>query len=205
MIGVLDYGVGNVAAYLKIFHGLNIPVIPISSPNDFALVDKIILPGVGSFDTAMRKLNGSGLRDALDQRVLKDHKPLLAVCIGMHMLGRSSEEGSLPGLGYIAGVTKKLTHSFTDKALIMPHMGWNDINMVQNDDLWEGISAAEGFYFLHSYAFFPDNTSSIIGTSYYGFDFACAVRLSNIYGFQFHPEKSQSSGIKILKNFLEIT
>ena len=203
MIGVLDYGVGNVGAYLKIFHGQNIPVMPIRSPNDFQLVDKIILPGVGSFDSAMRKLNESGLRETLDHAVLKDHKPLLAVCIGMHMLGRSSEEGSLSGLGYIAGVTKKLTHSFTGKALILPHMGWNDIFMVQEVDIWEGISAPEGFYFLHSYGFCPDTITSIIGTSYYGVDFACAVRLSNIYGFQFHPEKSLSNGLRLLRNFAE--
>jgi len=205
VIGVLDYGVGNVGAYLRIFHGQNIPVMPIRSASDFELVDKIILPGVGSFDSAMRKLNESGLRDALDHTVLKEQKPLLAVCIGMHMLGQSSEEGSLSGLGYIAGVTKKLTNSFIDKALILPHMGWNDIFMVQDVDIWEGISAPEGFYFLHSYAFSPDTTASIIGTSYYGFNFACAVRLSNIYGFQFHPEKSLSNGLRLLKNFAEQT
>ena len=203
MIGILDYGVGNVGAYLRIFHGPNIPVMPIRSVNDFELVDKIILPGVGSFDSAMRKLNSSGLRDALDHTVLKEHKPLLAVCIGMHMLGRCSEEGSLSGLSYIAGVTKKLPNSFKDKALTLPHMGWNDIVMVRDEDIWEGISAAEGFYFLHSYAFYPDTTVSKIGTSDYGFNFVCAVRSSNIYGFQFHPEKSLSNGLRLLKNFAE--
>ena len=203
MIGILDYGVGNVGAYLRIFHGQNIPVMPIRSVNDFELVDKIILPGVGSFDSAMRKLNSSGLRDALDHTVLKEHKPLLAVCIGMHMLGRCSEEGYLSGLSYIAGVTKKLPNSFKDKALTLPHMGWNDIVMVRDEDIWEGISAAEGFYFLHSYAFYPDTTVSKIGTSDYGFNFVCAVRSSNIYGFQFHPEKSLSNGLRLLRNFAE--
>ena len=203
MIGILDYGVGNVGAYLRIFHGQNIPVMPIRSVNDFELVDKIILPGVGSFDSAMRKLNSSGLRDALDHTVLKEHKPLLAVCIGMHMLGRCSEEGSLSGLSYIAGVTKKLPNSFKDKALTLPHMGWNDIVMVRDEDIWEGISAAEGFYFLHSYAFYPDTTVSKIGTSDYGFNFVCAVRSSNIYGFQFHPESiSTKVGMKLIKNFI---
>lgn len=203
MIGILDYGVGNVGAYLRIFHSQNISVMPIRSVNDFKLVDKIILPGVGAFDSAMRKLNESGLRDALDHKVLKDHKPLLAVCIGMHMLGRSSEEGSLSGLGYISGVTKKLPNLFMDKALTLPHMGWNDIGMVRNEDIWAGISAAEGFYFLHSYAFCPDTNVSIIGTTDYGLKFACAVRSSNIYGFQFHPEKSLSNGLRLLRNFAE--
>ena len=203
MIGILDYGVGNVGAYLRIFYSQNISVIPIRSTNDFKLVDKIILPGVGSFDPAMRKLNNSGLRDALDRMVLLEHKPLLAVCIGMHMLGRSSEEGSLSGLGYIAGVTKKLPSSLMERQLILPHMGWNDIIMGRDEDIWEGISAAEGFYFLHSYAFCPDTTACVIGTSDYSINFACAVKSSNIYGFQFHPEKSLSNGLRLLRNFAE--
>ena len=203
MIGILDYGIGNVGAYLRIFHSQNISVMPIRSVQDFKLVDKIILPGVGTFDSGMRKLNESGLRNTLDHSVLQEEKPLLAVCIGMHMLGRSSEEGSLSGLGYIEGVTKKLPNSLKDKTLMLPHMGWNDIGMARDEDIWTGISAAEGFYFLHSYAFFPDNNVSIIGTSDYGFNFVCAVRSSNIYGFQFHPEKSLSNGLRLLKNFAE--
>ena len=203
MIGILDYGVGNVGAYLRIFHGQNIPVMPIKSTRDFELADKIILPGVGSFDPAMRKLNESGLRDGLDQMVLEEKKPLLAVCIGMHMLGRRSDEGSLPGLGYIAGDTKNLSNLPMGKELMLPHMGWNDVAMDQDEDIWKGIRAAEGFYFLHSYAFYPDNTHSIIGTSNYGVNFCCAVRSSNIFGFQFHPEKSLSNGLCLLKNFAE--
>ena len=105
--------------------------------------------------------------------------------------------------GNRAGVNKKLPNSFKDKALTLPHMGWNDIVMVRDEDIWEGISAAEGFYFLHSYAFYPDTTVSKIGTSDYGFNFVCAVRSSNIYGFQFHPEKSLSNGLRLLKNFAE--
>jgi glutamine amidotransferase len=203
MIGILDYGVGNVGAFLRIFHYQNIPVMPISSAKDFELVDKIILPGVGSFDTAMRKLNESGLRDVLDKKVLEEQKPLLAVCIGMHMLGNSSEEGSLPGLGYIAGVTKNLTNSINNKALILPHMGWNDILINTNVKIWNGIRASEGFYFLHSFVFCPDVSTTIIGNSNYGANFTCAVKSSNIYGFQFHPEKSLSNGLRLLKNFAE--
>ena len=203
MIGVLDYGVGNVGAYLRIFHGQNIPVMPIKLTSDFELVDKIILPGVGSFDPAMRKLNESGLRSSLDKMVLQENKPLLAVCIGMHMLGRGSDEGSSPGLGYIAGDTKKLSNPPMGRRLTLPHMGWNDIAMDQDEDIWEGVRAAEGFYFLHSYAFYPDNSTSVIGTSDYGINFTCAVRSSNIFGFQFHPEKSLSNGLRLLKNFAE--
>ena len=132
MIGILDYGVGNVGAYLKIFHSQNIPVMPIKSPKDIAVADKIILPGVGSFDSAMQKLNSSGLRTVLDQAVLYEQKPLLAVCIGMHMLGRNSEEGTQSGLGYIEGSTKKLPKFSMNKQFILPHMGWNDVEIVQD-------------------------------------------------------------------------
>lgn len=201
MIGILDYGVGNVGAYLKIYHSQNIPVIPVNTPKTLEVVDKIILPGVGSFDSAMQKLDNSGLRTALDQAVLCERKPLLAVCIGMHMLGRNSEEGTQSGLGYIEGVTKKLPKLSVGKELILPHMGWNDVEIVQEEVIWKNINVIEGFYFLHSYAFFPDNSETIIGTSDYGLNFICAVRSSNIYGFQFHPEKSLSNGLCLLKNF----
>jgi len=203
VIGILDYGVGNVGAYLRIFHSQNISVMPIKLATDFELVDKIILPGVGAFDSAMRKLNDSGLRDTLDEMVLQHKKPLLAVCIGMHMLGHQSEEGSLAGLGYIGGVTKALTHLVNNKALMLPHMGWNEIGILRDDNLWTGVNTREGFYFLHSYAFFPDCAEATIGTIDYGINFACAVKSSNIYGFQFHPEKSLSNGLRLLTNFAE--
>ena len=202
MIGILNYGVGNVGAYLKIFHSQDIPVMPIGSASDFRLVDKIILPGVGAFDSAMRKLNKSNLRDALDNAVLHEKKTLLAVCIGMHMLGDSSQEGSLSGLGYIAGFTKELTSPLKGESLKLPHMGWNEIT-IKNEGIWKGINVTEGFYFLHSYAFYPDVEADIIGTCNYGLNFSCAVKSSNIYGFQFHPEKSLSNGIRLLKNFAE--
>ena len=205
MIGILDYGVGNVGAYLKIFHSQNIPVMPIKSPKDIAVADKIILHGVGSFDSAMQKLNSSGLRTVLDQAVLYEQKPLLAVCIGMHMLGRNSEEGTQSGLGYIEGSTKKLPKFSMSKQFILPHMGWNDVEIVQDEVIWKDINCIEGFYFLHSYAFFPDNPETIIGTSNYGLSFICAVRSSNIYGFQFHPEKSLSNGLCLLKNFAALS
>ena len=151
----------------------------------------------------MLKLNGSGLRDALDEMVLRRKTPLLAVCIGMHMLGDQSEEGSLSGLGYIGGVTKALKHLVNDKTVMLPHMGWNEIDILREDDLWTGVNTREGFYFLHSYAFFPDCTEATIGTIDYGINFACAVKSSNIYGFQFHPEKSLSNGLQLLTNFAE--
>ena len=203
MIGILDYGVGNVGAYLRIFHSHNIPVKPIRSADDFKEAEKIILPGVGAFDSAMQQLNESGLREQLDSFVLERHKPLLAVCIGMHMLGRSSEEGELPGLGYIAGVTRRLSVRPKEKTMILPHMGWNDVEIDSKEFIWKGIRVKEGFYFLHSYAFVPDQTESTIGSSVYGYRFSVGVRSGNVYGFQFHPEKSLLNGVTLLKNFAE--
>ncbi|MDB0049870.1 imidazole glycerol phosphate synthase subunit HisH [Pseudomonadales bacterium] len=201
MIGVLDYGVGNINAFLRIFHSQNISAMPIVSAGDFELVDKVILPGVGAFDVAMTKLNNSGLRDGLDNAVLNTNMPLLGVCIGMHMLGKYSEEGSLEGLNYIGGCTKKIpTHTLNER-ILLPHMGWNDVSNIGDNNIWVGINLSEGFYFLHSYMFVPDCQHSVIGTSEYAGIFASAVNVSNIYGFQFHPEKSLFNGIQLLTNF----
>ena len=204
MIGILDYGVGNVNAFLRIFYLKNIPAKVISSPHDYQDITKLILPGVGSFDNAMIKLNNSGLRDKLNYLVLKEDVPILGVCIGMHMLGRKSSEGNLDGLGYIDGVTEKLKTKANSNELVLPHMGWNDISIPQKDSIWDSINLKKGFYFLHSYAFVPDQYDSIIGSSSHGESFVCAVKSSNVYGFQFHPEKSLSNGIQLLTNFANL-
>ena len=204
MIGVLDYGVGNVSAFLRTFYLNDLPAKAVSSPDDYKSVNKLILPGVGAFDYAMEKFNNSGLRSKLDYLVMEENTPLLGVCIGMHMLGRASAEGNLDGLGYISGDTKKLQSRENDKVMVLPHMGWNDVTVPREDDIWEGVNLKEGFYFLHSYVFCPDQSNSIIGNSVYSENFVCAVRSSNVYGFQFHPEKSLSNGIKLLNNFAKL-
>ena len=186
------------------FYLSNISAKAISSPSDFESVSKIILPGVGAFDAAMGKLNNSGLRDKLDYLVMQENIPLLGVCIGMHMLGRSSSEGTLNGLGYISGITSKLEAKINNNRIVLPHMGWNEIYISNKNDIWNCIDLKKGFYFLHSYAFIPDQNNSIIGYSSYGKKFACAIKSSNVYGFQFHPEKSLSNGIKLLTNFANI-
>jgi imidazole glycerol-phosphate synthase subunit HisH len=201
MIGILDYGVGNVNAFLKIYKSLNIKAIPIKLKDDFKVINKIILPGVGSHDSTMKMLNLSGLRNDLDYSVKEKCLPLLGVCVGMHMLGKSSEEGKEPGLGYIDGVTKKFILSSDSIIKTLPHMGWNDISNAKNDFIWKNIDLMKGFYFLHSYYFSANNPTDIIATSNYENEFACAVKNKNIYGFQFHPEKSLSNGVELLRNF----
>ena len=199
MIGILDYGVGNVGAFLRIFHNQNIKAIPIKVSKDFSKIDKLILPGVGSFDGAMSKLNNSGLRSELDKFVLENEKPLLGVCIGMHMLGLSSEEGSEKGLGYIKGHT---VHIGTKTPRVMlPHMGWNNITINSASPIWTDINLQEGFYFLHSFVFEALDQNSIFAVTTYHDEIVCAVKNKNIYGFQFHPEKSLGNGIQLLTNF----
>ena len=153
MIGVLDYGVGNVGAFLRIYHSNIMEATSVKSSKDFSKIDRIILPGVGSFDSAMKKLNESGLRKTLDKFVLNDNYPLLGVCIGMHMLGMSSDEGNYEGLGYINGITKKIGTTDDDKKILIPHMGWNNIKVTAKDPIWFNINMDEGFYFLHSFCF----------------------------------------------------
>lgn len=201
MIGVLDYGVGNVGAFLRIFHNQNIPAIRVNSSTSFNQVEKMILPGVGAFDAAMSKLNSSGMRDLLDNFVLNLERPLLGVCIGMHMLGNSSEEGVAKGLCYIEGATKKLSKNSSKHPYFLPHMGWNDIVADTHDPIWDGVDLEQGFYFLHSYGFFPASSDTSIGVSDYYGEFVCAVKSKNVYGFQFHPEKSLTNGIRLLTNF----
>jgi len=205
VIGILDYGVGNIEAFLKIYHSLNMAAIPVRSSSDFDSIDKIILPGVGSFDSAMEKLNNSGLRDTLDEFVINRDLPLLGVCIGMHMLGRSSEEGSMGGLSYISGHTEKISFIDSNITPLLPHMGWNNIITSRQDPIWKDVNLEQGFYFLHSYCFRVEDSEAIIGLSDYGSRFPCAVKSGGVFGFQFHPEKSLTNGIQLLRNFAEFS
>ena len=201
MIGILDYGIGNVGAFQRIFHSQNIKSISVNAPSDFKKISKIIIPGVGAFDGAMKALNESGLRDNLDRFALEQKRPVVGICIGMHMLGNHSEEGSLEGLGYIKGYTKILDRK-SDMNILLPHMGWNDI-IVEKEKIWTGIDLQQGFYFLHSYCYIPEQQEDTIGKSEYSEEFSCAVKSKSVYGFQFHPEKSLANGIQLLKNIHE--
>ena len=203
MIGIVDYGLGNIQAFLNIYKNLNIPALAIRTADELAAAKRIILPGVGSFDWAMERLNGSGMREALDDLVMGKQLPVLGVCVGMQMLARYSEEGDLPGLGWIPGEVRRFDeHRFTQKTHL-PHMGWNDVMPGANDSLFHGMTEPR-FYFLHSYYFSPDNSAQILATTDYNGEFASAVWMGHIFGTQFHPEKSHQWGIQLLKNFAEI-
>jgi len=206
MIGILDYGVGNIQAFNNVYSDLGVPCKAVVNVEDFVDVTHIILPGVGSFDYAMKSLNQSGLRERLDYLVLKKEMPILGVCIGMQMMGQSSDEGSQLGLGWLEAVSKKITFNLGGDlvSLPLPHMGWNTIEVRQNNSLLNGIKSFEHFYFLHSYYLCCDDRNIILAEVNYGSAITSLVRQRNIYGIQQHPEKSHDAGIQLLKNFWSI-
>ena len=205
MIGILDYGLGNIRAFTNIYKSLNISHKIITINNDLKDVEKIILPGVGAFDDAMNKFNQSGLRNPVQDMVLNQGIPLLGVCVGLQMLGRSSDEGRKKGLGWIDADIKIFDTSKIMHGTKLPHMGWNTVEIKSNNELlFKNLNNNDRFYFLHSYYFDCDNQDDIIAQTHYGVNFTCAAKLNNIYGVQFHPEKSLKNGEKLLYNFSQL-
>lgn len=200
MIGIVDYGSGNVEAIATIYKNLNLRCKIISDPQELDDADKLILPGVGAFDATMQQLLSSGLKEKLDQLVLIEKKPVLGICVGMQILAESSEEGKLRGLGWIPGKVKKFDVSTFVHKPYLPHMGWNSVIPIQNN-VFNEIDNTIGFYFVHSYYFECSDKEHVLGISNYGGEFSSAVHKENVYGVQFHPEKSHSNGVRLLKNF----
>ena len=205
MITIIDYGFGNIRAFVNVYERLNIPISVAKTADDLQAASKIILPGVGAFDHAMRKLNNSGMRDAIQKLVWDQQVPILGVCVGMQILGHSSDEGKLPGLGWIDGIVAKFDTYASDTKIQLPHMGWNTIHPTNNDNpLLESLSSDSRFYFLHSYYFQCHNQIDTIATTEYEIQFTSALNSRNTYGVQFHPEKSHHWGIQLLKNFADL-
>ncbi len=204
MIGIVNYGSGNIQAIANIYNRLNIPYKIIKDPEELKLADRLILPGVGAFDATMKELNDSGLKTALDEEVLFKKKPILGVCVGMQILSNGSEEGNLAGLGWIKGVVKQFDIKKIREKPYLPHMGWNTVEPKLEHTLFNGLEHELGFYFVHSYYFENTQSSDILGTTNYGDTFSSAVFHDNIFGMQFHPEKSHSNGILLLSNFANI-
>lgn len=204
MIAIVNYGLGNITAFANVYDKLNIPFRIARKSGDFDDATKIIVPGVGSFDYAMQRLNDSGMREALDNKVLNEKVPVIGICVGMQMLAKTSEEGVLPGLGWMDGEVKKFVLSSDSSTMRIPHMGWNTIEPVHRNGLLKGMDDESRFYFLHSYYFKCANPSDIIATTHYDIEFDCAVKSGNVYGVQFHPEKSHAWGVELLRNFAEL-
>jgi glutamine amidotransferase len=204
MISIFDYGIGNIQAIANIYKRLNIPVRIARTAEELAAAERVILPGVGAFDWAMARLNNSGMRVVLDNLVLRKGRPVLGICVGMQIMAKRSEEGSLDGLGWIDAEVKKFGGAAPSHCAYLPHMGWNDVEPRSQEGLFRDIGAMGRFYFLHSYYFAPKDQNMILAVTDYGEAFASSVRAGNIYGVQFHPEKSHQWGIQLLKNFAEL-
>lgn len=204
MITIIDYGSGNISAIANIYERLNIHYKIATSPDELRGADKLFLPGVGAFDETMLLLINKGFKEVMDEEVLKNKVPIFGICVGMQVLGNSSDEGKLPGLGYINGVVRKFNESLIIGKPKLPHMGWNTIQEKNKTSILNGIDLEIGFYFLHSYYFDCVNISDVVATTNYGQEFASVVCNSNIYGVQFHPEKSHSNGVNLLKNFANL-
>ncbi|SRR5260221_3720821 len=204
MISIVNYGLGNIQAIANIYKRLNIPARIAASAEELAEARKIILPGVGAFDWAMTRLEQSAMRECLDDLVLRKGRPVLGICVGMQMMAKRSEEGVLAGLGWIDAEVKKFDEaSFTQKTHL-PHMGWNDVAPRRNDSLFRGLESNARFYFLHSYYVAPRREGDVLAITEYNGPYASGVRSGNIFGVQFHPEKSHHWGIQLLKNFAEL-
>jgi len=203
MIRVVDYGVGNIQAFLTTFKRLGLQAARARSPAELDDASRLILPGVGAFDHAMLLLNRSGLRDALEQRVLGERVPILGVCVGMQMLAASSEEGQLSGLNWVQGRVRAFATLPQVQGLPLPHMGWNDVRTGLSCKMFAGFEGVPRFYFLHSYFFECEDRADVAGTAFYGMEIDVAVAKGNICGVQFHPEKSHHYGARMLKNFAE--
>ncbi len=205
MITIIDYGLGNIQALLNIYTKLHIPVQVAKSENDLEGVSKLILPGVGHFDYAMQRFNDSGMRERVESLVLQNNAPVLGICVGMQIMANSSEEGVESGLGWISGTVKSLESIVkVDNNLPLPHMGWNSVTP-NHQDLFNNIDSGDlEFYFLHSYYFDCTSQENCIASTDYSSNFCCAVNNRNIFGVQFHPEKSHHFGVNLLKNFAEL-
>jgi len=201
MITIVDYGLGNIRAFVNLYEKLNVPVKVARQEGDLEGSDRIILPGVGAFDFAISKLNTSGMREPLEYYVSAKGVPVLGICVGMQIMAKSSEEGCLGGLGWIDGEVKLLDQSKIPYKTKLPHMGWNSIDVYDKTGLFENLNSGSRFYFLHSYYFECQHNEDVLCSTEYGIRFASAVSHNNIFGVQFHPEKSHSNGIRLLYNF----
>lgn len=205
MIAIIDYKMGNIASIRNMLKKVGSDSTITSDVDEIARAEKLILPGVGAFDVAMTHLAEMGLLDVLNDSVLARRTPVLGICLGIQLLTRRSEEGQLPGLGWVDGQTVRFRIDQAPGSPKVPHMGWNTVHPTQTDSLFADMDPEAGFYFVHSYHVVCDTQDEVLATAFHGYEFACAVKKDNIMGTQFHPEKSHRYGMQVLKNFVEYT
>jgi glutamine amidotransferase len=203
MIAIIDYGMGNLGSVLNMFKKVGVEAKIMSDAAEISKADKILLPGVGAFDSAMKAINDKGLADVLNEKAQVQKVPVLGICLGMQLLTKESEEGKLNGLGWIDAETLNF-QSRIDNQLKVPHMGWNVANISQDNLLTKGYDGEVRFYFVHSYFVKVKNEDDSFMKSTYGITFDAAICKDNIFGAQFHPEKSHKFGMKLFQNFAKI-
>jgi len=204
MIVIIDYGMGNLGSMANMLKKIGVPVVVSSILSVIGSASKLILPGVGAFDSGMKNLESRGLVQVLNKRVLEDKVPILGVCLGLQLFCRNSEEGQLAGLGWLDAETIRFKYQVAEANLKIPHMGWNQLRVCQAHPLFSGLEDVNRFYFVHSYHVVCTNQDNVLAATSYGFDFTSAVVKDNIMGVQFHPEKSHNFGMRLLKNFVEL-
>jgi glutamine amidotransferase len=200
MVTIVDYGMGNLGSVINMLKKIGVRSIVTSKSEEILSAEKILLPGVGAFDAAVKRIDEMNLRSVLTRKALVDKVPFLGICLGMQLLTRSSEEGVLKGLDFVPAKTIKFRlDSFND--LKIPHMGWNFVKENRPSDLTRDFTSDFRFYFVHSYYVMCDDDSNCILKTTHGVQFHSAIQNGNVYGTQFHPEKSHKYGMQLLKNF----
>lgn len=201
-IGLIDYGAGNFASVRNALRYLGLSVVEVRCHEDFDKATHLVLPGVGTFASAMRRLVSSDLVDLLHEFVIRQRKPFLGICVGMQLLANAGSEFEIcPGLGFIQGTVEKVNSGPT---LRLPHIGWNTVTVRRSSRLFAYVNEAPTFYFVHSYHVVPSHEPLVTATCWYGTDVTAAIEQDNVFGVQFHPEKSQQDGLLLLKHFASL-
>ncbi len=204
MITIINYNAGNIKSIQNMLKRIGAKSVISSSAEEIAQAEKLILPGVGSFDYGMRNLQQSGLIEILNEKVISNKTPLLGICLGAQLLGNNSEEGIEKGLGWIDMDIVKFDKSKMNEQLKIPHMSWNEVVISKKSMLMEGLEDEARFYFVHTYHMQSKNENDVLTNSNYGYEFVSAVEKENIFGVQFHPEKSHKFGMRLLENFVNL-
>ncbi len=204
MIGILDYGIGNLGSIKNMLRKIGSQSVITSDPSEIKSVDKLILPGVGAFDTGMEQLQKSGLVDLLHERALDDKIPILGICLGAQLMTKGSEEGNLPGLGWFDAETVRFQLDNIEGKWHLPNIGWRDVTDEDEGPLLAGFDRPPRFYFVHSYYMRAADLSIVSMTTQYGLPYHCGLRSNNLHCVQFHPEKSHRYGMQLLQNFAKL-
>jgi len=199
---IIDYGLGNLGSIRNMLKKIGAEGAISSNVSDIERAEKLILPGVGNFDQGMRNLEALGLVPVLENKVIQKKTPILGICLGMQLFARKSEEGKSTGLGWIDAEVVRFKFDDKERHLKIPHMGWNLVEIRQKNPLFEEMYPEPRFYFVHSYYVICKNESDILTKTFHGYEFVSAIKKENIYGVQFHPEKSHKFGMKLLDNFV---